>query len=513
MKQDKLVTAVRLILTTSASNRQIGRDVDLAYNTIRRYRMLLMEHALTLEDVEGLSEPARQTLFNRRGAALDEKRIPDWPHIQRELQRKGVTRTLLWLEYRDEDPDTAYELSRFNDLYRAWAGTQALSMRQQYDPGERGWVDFSGTLMAWVDPGTGEQHKAEIFVAAAGVAGLLFATAVPSQRIEHWVEAHCRWYAFIGGVPRITVPDNLKSAVTKAGSEPVLNASYLAMADHYGTVILPARSRRPKDKSLAEGGVLVFLRWVIARLRNRVFHSLDELNVAIAECLELINDRTMRRYRQSRRERFEQIDRPALLPLPARYEFGEWIGPVRVPPDYHVPVRGHYYSVPYRLVQQQIHARCSQSVIEIFNQNKRVASHARSEVTGGKTTDRSHLPENHLAWADHTPERYLGWAKGVGDGALTVVQSLLDAARQPAAALNACGNLQKVAYKHGAERFELACSRALAIKSPTVKSIRSILQNGLERHEAISALASPLPSHGNVRGPNYYSTSKVTRVD
>lgn len=513
MKQDKLVTALRLILTTSASNRQIGRDVDLAYNTIRRYRMLLEQHALTLEDVEALDESARQALFNRRGATRGEKRTPDWSHIHRELQRKGVTRTLLWLEYRDEEPDTAYELSRFNDLYRAWAGAQALSMRQQYDAGERGWADFSGTPMWWVDPATGERNRAEIFVAATGVAGLLFATAIPSQRVEHWVEAHCRWFDFVGGVPRITVPDNLKSAVLRAGSEPVLNPSYLAMAEHYGTVILPARSRRPKDKALAEGGVLVFLRWVIARLRNRVFHSLDELNSGIAECLDLINDRTMRRYRQSRRDRFEQIDRPALLPLPVRYEFGEWVGPIRVPSDYHVPIHGHYYSVPYRLVQQQVHARCTPSVIEIVSQNVRVASHVRSELVGGKTTDRAHMPEHHLAWVDHTPERYLGWAQGVGSNAVAVVQSMLDGARQPAAALNACGNLQKVARKHGAERFELACGRALAIKSPTVKSIRSILQNGLERHETASAMTPSLPSHGNVRGPNYYADQEMSHAD
>lgn len=466
-----------------------------------------------MEDVESMDDSERQATFNRRGLKHGEKRLPDWPHVHRELQRKGVTRSLLWLEYRDEDPDTAYELSRFNDLYRAWAGTQALSMRQQYDPGERGFADFSGTPMWWVDPASGELHRAEIFVAATGVAGLLFATAVPSQRVEHWVEAHCRWYDFVGGVPRITVPDNLKAAVIRAGPDPLLNASYVAMADHYGTVVLPARSRRPKDKASAEGGVLVFLRWAIARLRNRVFHSLDELNTGIAECLDLINDRPMRRYRQSRRERFEQIDRAALLPLPARYEFGEWVGPIRVPPDYHVPIHGHYYSVPYRLVQQQIHARCTANTVEIMSQGVRVASHARSELIGGKTTDRGHMPEHHQAWADHTPERYIAWAQGLGPNAVLVVQSMLDGARHPAAALNACGTLQGVARKHGPQRFELACVRALAIKSPTVKSIRSILQHGLERREAPRSSGATLPSHGNVRGPNYYGSEEVSHAD
>ncbi|MBN8884092.1 MAG: IS21 family transposase [Rudaea sp.] len=509
---DKLRTAIRLILGTSLGNREIGRQLETAYNTIRRYRQIINDRQLDQDTMQAMEDPALRTLFNKRVGKSAGNRLPDWAYIHRELQRKGVTRTLLWLEYSEEDPETAYGLSRFNELYVAWAGKQALSMRQQHEPGERGWADFSGTTMAWVDPATGELHDAEIFVSAVGVSGLLFAFAVPSQRQEHWIHAHAEWYEALGGVPKITVSDNLKSAVLKPGRDPILNPAYKDMADHYGTVILPARSRHPKDKPKAEGSVLVFLRWGIARLRNRVFHSLAELNAAITECVGIINNRVMRRYQQSRRERFETIDKPALLPLPPRYEYGEWVGPQRVPPDYHVAVLGHFYSVPYRLVQQEVHARCTVTTVELFCGRGRVASHVRSERVGEKTTERAHMPEHHLAWADHTPERYLQWALGVGSQALTVTERMLSDARHPAGALNACANLQKLSRTYGRERFLAACGKALEIQSPTVKSIRSILQNRLERHSDGNPVRQHMPSHGNVRGPSYYQNEDTNHV-
>ncbi|MEZ5462795.1 IS21 family transposase [Dokdonella sp.] len=508
-----LRTAIRLILSTSDSNREIGRQVDMAYNSIRRYRQLADKYQIQLDDVQKLNDDELQLKFSRRGATNSNKRLPDWAHVHRELQRKGVTRTLLWMEYKEEEPETAYGLSHFNELYVQWVGGNTLSMRQQFEPGERGWVDFSGSKMQWVDPTTGETHDAEIFVASAGVSGLLFALAVPSQRQEHWIHAHCEWYAALGGVPKITVPDNLKSAVLKAGRDPTLNPAYFEMGEHYGTVILPARSRRPKDKATVEGGVLIFQRWGIAKLRNRVFHSLSELNAGIFECVEAINNRVMRRYRQSRRERFDAIDKPALNPLPSRYEYAQWFGPQRVPPDYHVAVMGHFYSVPYRLAQQEVHARCTPTMIEIFSGRTRVASHARLQSIGHKTTDRAHMPDHHLAWADHTPLRYRTWAESVGPNALLVVEKLLDGARHPAGALNACATLQRISRKNGLERFELACVKALAIQSPTVKSIRSILQNRLEQRSGEPVSQRPMPSHENLRGADYFKNKEQKHVD
>lgn len=507
---NKVRAAIRLALSTSFSNREIGRQLDMAYNTIRRYRQIAKTNDYQLDQLLDLDDAALEAKFNQRMAKDVTRRLPDWAYVHRELQRKGVTRALLWMEYKEEDPSTAYEMSRFNELYAEWAGKHALSMRQQYEPGERGFTDFSGTTMNWVDESTGEIHEEQIFVAMAGVGGLLFALAVPSQKQEHWIHAHCEWYFALGGVPKITVPDNLKSAVLKPGREPVLNPVYLDMAEHYGTLILPARSRHPRDKPLVEGGVLIFLRWVIARLRNRVFHSRAELNAAITECVDIINNKVMRRYQQSRRERFEAIDRPALLPLPQRYEYGEWFGPLRVPPDYHIGIKGHFYSVPYRLVQQQVYARCTPTTVEILCNGKRVASHLRSEVLGGKTTGRVHMPAHHLAWADHTPERYLHWAQRIGVNVLAVVQKLVEDARHPAGALNACASLQKLSRTHGHERLELACAKALAIQSPTVKSIRSILQNHLESKSSETATEQRhLPPHENVRGAAYYQNEEA----
>ena len=510
---NQLRTALRLILSTSDSNREIGRQVDMAYNTVRKYRQLAGEHQTLPEDLQTLNDDELKLKFKTRGTKTRRKRLPDWAYIHRELQRKGVTRTLLWMEYKEEEPESAYELSRFNELYVEWAGGKSLSMRQQFEPGERGWVDFSGTRMRWIEPTTGESHYVEIFVASAGVSGLLFALAVPSQRQEHWIHAHCEWYEALGGVPKITVPDNLKSAVLKAGRDPILNPAYLDMAEHYDTTLLPARPGRPKDKGTVEGGVLIFLRWGIAVLRNRVFHSLAELNTAIFECVEIINNRVMRRFRESRRDRFDAIDKPALNSLPPRYQYGEWVGPQRVPPDYHVSVKGHFYSVPYRLVQQEVHARCTSTTVEVFNGRTRVASHVRSESLGHKTTDRAHMPDHHLAWADHTPLRYQTWAQTVGPNALIVVGKILGDARHPAGALNACANLQKVWRKSGAERFELACIKALAIHSPTVKSIRSILQNCLEQRSGASATPRPIPTHENVRGASYFQNQEPKNVD
>lgn len=507
MDFEKLRTSIGLALSTDLSNREIGRQMAVAYNSIRRYRKVARAAGIQAEHIAAMSDEALHARFSRRSAARKGKRLPDWSHVHRELQRKGVTRTLLWMEYTEEDPATAYAQSTFCELYAKWAGKQP-SMRQKHTPGERGWADFSGTPMQWVDPATGECHAAQIFVSALGVSGFLFATAVASQRQEHWIQAHADWYEALGGVPKITVPDNLKAAVLKAGREPKLNPAYLDMARHYGTYILPARGGHPKDKAKAEGSVLLFLRWGIARLRNRVFHSLAELNAAIAECVDMINDRVMRSFKQSRRERFTVIDQPHLLPLPSRYEYGEWIGPVRVPLDYHVAVKGHFYSVPYRFVQQHVYARCTPATVELLCDGTRVGSHMRSEAVGGKTTDLAHMPEHHRAWADHTPERYLQWAQGMGAPVLAVIEAQLHDARHPAGALNACATLQKLARSHGQERFVLACAKALAIHSPTVKSIRSILQNRLERRADARNAQRPLPAHDNVRGASYYQNEE-----
>lgn len=513
----KLRQAVQLALTTDVSNRQIGREVDIAYNSVRRYRDTAIKKGYVLEELLALDDETLNSRFNKLPTRSKTKRLPDWIYIHSELQRRHMTLQLLWEEYfnSDPDPDSSYRYSQFTNLYRLWAKRSGLSMRQQHVPGERGWVDFAGPTMQWVDSATGEINTVQVFAAALGVSHLLYALAVPSQTCEWWIEAHNRWYEYLGGVPAITVTDNLKAAVLRAGSDQLINPTYLEMARHYTTVIIPTRPRKPKDKAKAEGGVLILERWGLARLRNRVFHSLAELNIALHECVELINNREMRSHKASRRTLFEQLDRPALHKLPGTpFEFGEWLVPMRVGKDYHVVLDGHYYSVPNRLIQEEVTVRRTASIVEIFHRRERVASHVRSHVVGGTTTDPAHQPEAHRAWAAQSPERYQAWAITIGPYALMVIDHQFSASKHAALALKACSGLQVMAKAYGHARFEAACGEAVRIKSPTRKSIRSLLQNRLEQRgrDVSGVKQGKLPLHGNVRGPDYYRDEETNHV-
>lgn len=504
---NNLRVTIHLLLTTTMSNRAIGDEVDLAFNTVRRFRQIAAERGMTLDKLRALSDQELRGVFYKRGERNEDKRLPDFNQIHIELQREDMTLQLLWEEYCAEAPESAYQYSQFTHLYREWAKKNGVTMRQDHKPGERGWVDFAGRTIPWIDKDTGEICEAQIFVAALGVSHLLFAYAVPSQKLEWWVEAHNQWFAFLGAVPKMIVPDNLKSGVIQVRPDVIVNPTYVELAVHYGTVVLPARSRKPKDKAKVEGGVLILNRWGFARLRNRTFHSLAEINEALRECVDIINARPMRVFKKSRRERYDEFDRPQMLEMPSsRFEFGEWIYQVRVGRDYHVPVRGHQYSVPYRLVGELVNVRLTATVTELFHHRERVASHLRSESLGAATTDPEHRPDAHRAWAEQSHERYQAWARSIGPNALQVVDMQFDRSPQNAVALKACGGLQKLAKTYGHARFEAACGRALEIKSPIQKSIRSILQNNLE-HRSTTSLAkdASLPAHDNVRGAAYYS--------
>lgn len=504
---DKLRVAIHLILTTGMSNRGIGDEVDLAFNTVRRFRQIARERNLTVEQLRALSDAEVRRYFYKRGERNEEKRLPDFNQLHLDLQGDDMTLQLLWVEYCAIEPETAYQYSQFTHLYREWAKKNGVTMRQEHTPGERGWVDFAGRTIPWVDKDTGEIHEAQVFVAALGVSHKLFAYAVPSQKLEWWVEAHNVWFAFLGAVPKMLVPDNLRSGVIQVKPETVVNPTYVELAMHYGTVVLPARARKPKDKAKVEGGVLMLNRWAFARLRNRTFHSLAEINEALRECVDIINARPMRIFKTSRNERYDSFDRPQMLELPAhRFEFGEWIYQVRVGRDYHVTVRGHHYSVPYRLVGELVNVRLTTTVAELFHHRDRVASHLRSDVLGGATTDPDHRPDSHRAWAEQSQERYQAWARTVGPHALQVVDQQFERAGHAAVALKACSGLQSLAKTYGPARFEAACGRAIEIKSPIQKSIRSILQNHLENRTATSVVKeAALPTHDNVRGPGYYA--------
>lgn len=499
---------LRLKYEAGASDRAIARAVGVARSTVRLCLDRVAGAGLAWPLPETLTDGALEALlFAGAGAMLGQRRKsePDWPAVHRELRRPGVTLMLLWEEYRAATPD-GYGYSRWCELYRGWEGRLSPTMRQVHPAGERLFVDFAGQTVEVVDPGTGEIRAAQIFVAVLGASNLTYAEAVWTQTLPDWVGAHVRALEFIGGVPRQIVPDNLRSGVLRANwYEPGLNPTYRDLAAHYGTAILPARVRRPRDKAKVEAGVLVVERWILARLRHQRFTSLAALNAAIGELLESLNHRPMRRLGVSRRQLFEALERPALRDLPAEpYVYAEW-RIRRVGLDYHVDVDGHYYSVPHRLLREQVEARVTARTVELFHKGERVAVHVRGGLRGRHTTLAEHMPVAHRRHAEWTIERIGREAAAIGPAVAALTALILESRPHPEQGFRACLGILRLLRTYGRERLEAACARGLEIGARSYGSIASILQHGLDRAPAPRPAEDlPLLLHPNIRGSGYY---------
>ncbi|WP_372867553.1 IS21 family transposase [Pseudomonas sp.] len=435
----------------------------------------------------------------------DQRPMPDWAHVHAELRRPGVTLALLWQEYRLTHPQ-GFQYSWFCEHYRLWAAKVDVVMRQEHRAGEKLFVDYAGQTVPVIDRRTGEIRQTQIFVAVLGASSYTFAEATWSQKLPDWLGSHVRCFAFLGGTSQILVPDNLRSGVTKAHRyEPDINPSYRDLAEHYGVAVLPARSRKPKDKAKVEVGVQVVERWILAVLRNRQFFSLGELNTAIALLLDRLNQKPFKKLPGSRRSAFETIDQPALQPLPKHpYVYAEW-KKVRVHIDYHVEVDGHYYSVPYQLVKHQLEVRLTAKTVECFHANQRVASHLRSPHKGRHTTQTEHMPKSHRKHAEWTPQRLIHWAEQTGPNTAGVIAHILERRIHPQHGFRACLGILRLSKQHGEERLEAACQRALALGACSYKSLESILRQGLERLPLAQQNLPLLPEeHINLRGPGYY---------
>src|SRR5215469_11719141 len=499
---------LRLKHECSASDRQIARSLGLARSTV----------AVTLERaaMAGLRWPLPGSLSDRvlearlyagHGSQQGARRKsePDWAYVHHELRRPGVTLMLLWEEYRQDQPD-GYGYSRWCELYRAWEGRLSPTMRQAHPAGERMFVDYAGQTMDVIDPGTGEVRPAQIFVAVMGASNYTYAEATATQSLPDWIGAHVRALTFMGGVPAQLVPDNPKVGVDRANwYEPGLNRTYLDLATHYGTAILPTRARRPRDKAKVEVGVLVVERWILARLRNRHFFALSELNQAIGELVADLNARPMRRLGVSRRDLFLELDGPALKTLPAEpYEYAEW-RVRRVARDYHVDIDAHYYSVPHRLIGEQLDARITAHTVELFRKGERVAVHLRGAGRGRHTTIAEHMPSSHRRYAEWTLERIRIDAAAIGPSTAKLTELILESRPHPEQGYRACIGILRLGRQYGAARLEAACDRGLDIGARSYGSIQSILKHGLDKQPARAARQGELlPDHPNIRGSRYY---------
>jgi transposase len=389
-------------------------------------------------------------------------------------------------------------------------------MRQVHRAGEKLFIDYSGDTVAVIDAATGEIRRAQIFVAVMGASKYTFAEATWTQSLPDWIASHIRTLEHLQACPELLVPDNLKSAIKHACRyEPEATSTYQDMASHYSTAVLPARPYSPKDKAAVEMSVLVCQRWILARLRNRQFFSLTELNIAIAELLVNLNQRAFKKLPGSRASVFAAIDRPAMKPLPpTRYEYAEW---VKAKPgvDYHVEVERHYYSVPHALVGQRMLVRVTATTIECLLKGRRVAAHVRSYLPGKHTTLPEHMPESHRRHLQWTPGRLLNWGQKIGTGTRAVVQWQLENRPHPEQGYRACLGLLNLAKTYGELRLEAACLRALSIGSPTRKRIIAILKANLDQHPdlfpgAQTAAPTASLSHTNVRGAEYFRSTNPT---
>ena len=506
----KLREILRLRLEAGLSGRAIGRSCNLSPSTISEYLGRIAVAKLTWPLPAALDDDAalERLLFPSQSLLpLRERAEPDWVWVHQELRRKSVTKQLLWMEYREQQP-SGYQYSQFCDLYSRWAAKSAVTMRQVHRAGEKMFVDFSGDGIDIVDPRTGECRTAKLFVAVLGASNLTYVEAALSEDLATWTGCHVRAFEYFGGVAEITVPDNLRSGVKRPDYyDPEINPTYAELAEHYDTAVIPARVRKPRDKAKVEQGVLLAERWILAVLRNRLFHSLEEMNAAVKPLVEKLNDRPMQRLKKSRRQLFEEIERAALRPLPTTpYEFAMW-KKVRVHIDYHVEFDEHFYSVHYALVGQQLEVRATETIVEIIDGGRSVASHPRSIVPHRHTTNPEHMPKAHRSYRDWTPTRLVAWAKAVGPNTEELIKEILGSRKHPEQGFRSCLGVMSLRKSFPDERIERACARAIRHRAYSRKSVLAILKNNLDRieepkHDEKAQLELPL--HGNTRGGRYY---------
>jgi transposase len=484
--------------------RSLGVSVGVVGATVRRFdrSMLFWPAADALND-----ELLEARLYGPKEPQAPKRPVPDCTAIHLERRRPGVTLELLHLEYLERHPD-GYRYTQFCEFYRRWLAKHRLSMRQIHRAGEKMFADYAGKKPHIVDPETGEIRPVELFVAVLGASNYTYAEATETQKSRDWIASHVRAFEFFDGVAAAVVPDQLRSGVSApCRYEPAIQRTYQELARHYGTVILPARPASPRDKAKGEVGVQVVERWILARLRNQTFFSVDELNERIWELLEELNNRPMRLYGASRRVLFDRIDRPALKALPAaRFVYAEWkLATVNI--DYHVAVDNHFYSVPFRYAREQVDVRLSATSVEIFRHNERLVCHARSFRRGGHTTLPAHMPAAHRKHLQWSPSRFIRWASTIGEQTARLIEAILAERPHPEMGYRSCLGILRLARRYGSDRLEAACRRAVAIRARSYRSVASILRNGLDRvplqennptdpHQPIS--------HDNIRGSDYY---------
>ena len=492
---------------------QIAESMGIARQTVVTSLRRAASKGLDWQATESLSDSELSAkLFPPLGVGLGYK-MPDYEFIHRELAKSGVTLQLLWFEYCDKCRDAGeipYQLTQFKKYYRDYVVKTKATMHINRKPGEIMEVDWAGQTAKLIDTDTGEEIDAYVFVAALPYSGYAYVEAFLSQKQDAWIAAHVNAYGFFGGVTRILVPDNLKTGVVKNTKvETVLNKTYQELAEHYGTAIIPARIRAPKDKPTVEGAVGNISTFILAAIRNQRFFSLREMNAVIREKLHAFNHKPFQKKEGSRASVFAE-ERTFLLPLPKNaFELASWkIATVQY--NYHVSVDGQFYSVPYEYIKRKVDVRLTRNVVEIIFEGIRVCSHVRLHGRQGQySTQEAHMPPNHQQYTQWNGDRFRKWAAKIGENTATIVETILTGYKVEQQGYRACMALLKMADTYTPERLETACGRALSYTPrPSYKAIQAILKSGQDKISEKSAAPSDPSPFGFTRGADYYGRGR-----
>ena len=504
------VKQILRLKSDGAGLQTIAKAVGISRNTVKKYVRLVEVKGYKIaelldkeaEQIEALLSDPDQVSTQRY-----ESLVALFPYMSKELKRVGVTRWILWGEYKDKHPD-GYSYAHFCRYFRHWQTTGNATMHFEHSPADKVYIDFAGKKLQWVDNSTGAVHQVEVFLAILGYSQLTYIEAVATQKKEGFISATENAFHYFKGVPKVLVPDNLKSAVTKPGKyEADINTDFADFANHYSTTVMPARSYKPRDKSLAENAVRIAYSRIYAPLRNQLFYSLEDINSAIKGLLETHNNQPFQKQEQSRREKFEQQEKDHLLPLATeRYQIKKFKH-VTVMKNCHIHLSDdkHYYSVPYQYIGKKVKLVYSQSNVAAFYNKQRIAFYKRDTKYFGYTTTKEHLPSSHQFVSDWNPEKFLGWAAGIDPKVKAYINAILQSKAYPEQAYRSCVGILSLEKKVGKQRLIAAIERATHYGAYNYKIIDRILKGGLDRlkNDTPSNQAS-LPFHDNIRGPEDY---------
>ena len=501
----KIKEILRLYFEATLSHRQIAVINHIGRTTAQEYILRFKASGLlwplaasvTEEELEKKLYPVNKEKGVNRPAL-------DFPYLVEEIRKPDATLSVLWDEYKQQYPD-GYQYSHFCDLFRVYTKSLNYSMRQEHKAGEKTFIDFGASPLTIIDLRSGQEKSVKIFVAVWGASNYMFAKGCYDEKLATWIQLNIDALTFFGCCPKAMVPDNLKAAVSKASRyEPDINPTYAEFAEHYGTVIFPARPYRPKDKPKAENGVKLAKCWILFRLRNQKFYSLAELNQAVKVLLTSFNNRLMKKFKKSRRELFELLDKPHALSLPEQpYEYAEW-KKAKVQFNYHVSHEGHEYSVPFTLIHKIVDIKATAKLLEVYFNGNRVCSHPRSWQAPGYSTVTAHMPPSHQKYLEWTPERILHYAEKYGAAVKALIQKVMASRKFPEQAYKACLGIIRLENKYTALRLNLACERALAYHAYSYKSVVNILEKGLEKQPVAAETSATATQHENIRGASYY---------